>query len=119
MTREKEGQKAIADPWWPGRERARRSREDQERGWGPREAPDTRPRESDIQRPKWVEADLETKRRRGEGRGQHRGKKGRQGRRGRRGLRGEGRDKTGEGTLGRRPRSGRQRVKRLRVNFRM
>lgn len=117
MTRE-EGQKATADPWRPGRERARSS-EDQEGGWGPREAPDTRPRESDIQRPRWVEADLESRKRRGGGRGQHGGKKGRQRRRGRRGLRGEGRDKTGEGPLGRRPRSGRQRVKRLRVNFRM
>lgn len=66
-----------------------------------------------------MEADLESKKRRGGGREQHRGEKGRQGKRGRRGLRGEGRDKTGEGPLGRRPRSGRQRVKRLRVNFRM
>lgn len=66
-----------------------------------------------------MEADLESKKRRGGGRGQHRGEKRRQGKRGRRGLRGEGRDKTGEGPLGRRPRSGRQRVKRLRVNFRM
>lgn len=102
-----------------------RQGESKEKQRGPRERVGTagssrhRPRESDIQRPKWVEADLETERRRGEGRGQHWGKKGRQGRRGRRGLRGEGRDKTGEGTLGRRPRSGRQRVKRLRVNFRM
>lgn len=125
VTRDQRGRKLRPTPGGQARgEQGGAQSTKREGGWGPGEAPDTGPRESDIQRPRlrWVEGGLEPQKGSGEERGWHSGREGeREGREGEGGgkLKGEGRDRTGEGTLRRRPSSGGQRVKRLRVNFRM